>query len=224
MDKQEVCSNIQGVGIVPAVRTSCADDARFAAETIFKNGIPIVEITMTVPGALDVISYLIEHLPKLIVGAGTLLDLDTAKKCADAGVHFLTSPGFDREIVEFAAERNLTAIPGALTPTEIITAWKAGADFVKVFPCAEVGGEHYIRALRGPLPDVRLIAAGGVNQQTAANFIRAGADALGVGRQLIPEDAIVHRKEEQIRELTRRFIGFVKTARSYKNAAHSTAH
>lgn len=224
MDKQDVCARIHKVGLVPAVRTSRADDARFAAETVCKNGIPIVEITMTVPGALDVISHLLHHLPNLIVGAGTLLDLATARTCADAGVHFLTSPGFDREIVQFAASRKLAVIPGALTPTEIITAWKAGADFIKVFPCAQLGGEAYIRALRGPLPDVPLIAAGGVNQQTATHFIRAGADALGVGRQLIPEEAIQHRKEEQIRELARRFLGFVNTARLQRTAVASVVH
>jgi 2-dehydro-3-deoxyphosphogluconate aldolase/(4S)-4-hydroxy-2-oxoglutarate aldolase len=223
MEKQAVCAKICEVGIMPAVRTACAEDARFAAETVCKAGIPIVEITMTVPGALDVITHLIHHMPKLIVGAGTLLDLETARKCADAGVHFLTSPGFDPQIVNFGVSRKLAVIPGALTPTEIITAWKAGSDFVKVFPCSQVGGDTYIRALRGPLPRVPLIAAGGVNQQTASHFIRAGADALGVGRQLIPEEAVQSRKEEQIRELARRFLGFVRTARAQKVTTLSVA-
>lgn len=216
MRKEEVCAKIREVGIVPAVRTSSTDDARFAAETIAKSGIPIVEITMTVPGAIHVISHLVKNVPDVIVGAGTLLDLETATLCADAGVQFLTGPGLDLEIVKFGAKRNLTVIPGALTPTEVISAWKAGSDFVKVFPRAQMGGENYIRALRGPLPQVPLIAAGGVNQQSASNFILAGADAIGVGRELIPREAILHRKEEHIRELARRFLRFVKTARSQK--------
>ena len=219
MHKEEVCAKIREVGIVPAVRTSSADDARFAAEAVAKSGIPIVEITMTVPGAIDVISHLVKNLPDVIVGAGTLLDLNTAQVCADAGVHFLTSPGLDLEIVKFAAQENLTVIPGALTPTEVISAWKAGSDFVKVFPCGQVGGENYIRALRGPLPRVPLIAAGGVNQQTASHFILAGADAIGVGRELIPQQAIQHRKEEHIRELARRFLNFVKAARTQRAAS-----
>ncbi len=219
MDKEEVCAKIREVGIVPAVRTSSTEDARFAAEAVAKSGIPIVEITMTVPGAIDVISHLVKNLPDLIVGAGTLLDLETAQLCAGAGVQFLTSPGLDLEIVKFAAKEDLTVIPGALTPTEVISAWKAGANFVKVFPCAQMGGESYIRALRGPLPHVPLIAAGGVNQQTASQFILAGADAIGVGRELIPPEAIQHRKEEHIRELARRFLNFVKTARSQKAAS-----
>jgi 2-dehydro-3-deoxyphosphogluconate aldolase/(4S)-4-hydroxy-2-oxoglutarate aldolase len=219
MHKEDVCAKIREVGIVPAIRTSSTDDARFAAEAIAKSGIPIVEITMTVPGAIDVISHLVRNLPDVIVGAGTLLDMETARLCTDAGVQFLTSPGLDLEIVKFGATKNLTVIPGALTPTEVISAWKAGSDFVKVFPCAQVGGENYIRALRGPLPRVPLIAAGGVNQQTASQFILAGADAIGVGRELIPREAILHRKEEHIRELARRFLNFVKTARSQKAAS-----
>jgi 2-dehydro-3-deoxyphosphogluconate aldolase/(4S)-4-hydroxy-2-oxoglutarate aldolase len=214
MEKERVCAKIREVGIVPAVRTSSAEEARFAAEVIAKSGIPIVEITMTVPGAIDVISYLMKNLPDVIVGAGTLLDLDTARLCVDAGVQFLTSPGLDLEIVEFGAKENLTTMPGALTPTEVITAWKAGSDFVKVFPCAQVGGDSYIRALRGPLPQVPLIAAGGVNQQTAGNFILAGAIALGIGRELIPKEALEQRQEGRIRELARRFLNFVTTARS----------
>lgn len=216
MEKKEVCVKIQEVGIVPAVRTSSAEDARFAAEVVAKSGIPIVEITMTVPGAIGVISHLVKNLPDVIVGAGTLLDLETARLCVDAGIHFLTSPGLDLEIVEFAAKEKVCVMAGALTPTEVITAWKAGSDFVKVFPCAQVGGDSYIRALRVPLPQVPLIAAGGVNQQTARNFIVAGAVALGIGRELIPKDALQQRQEGRIRELARRFLGFVQTARSQR--------
>ncbi len=213
MEKERVCAKIQEVGIVPAVRTSSAEEARFASEVVAKSGIPIVEITMTVPGAIEVISYLVKNLPDVIVGAGTLLDLDTTRRCVDAGVQFLTSAGLDLEIVEFGAKEKLCVMAGALTPTEVITAWKAGSDFVKVFPCAQVGGDSYIRALKGPFPQVPLIAAGGVNQQTAGNFILAGAIALGIGRELIPKEALQQKQEGRIHELARRFLNFVKTAR-----------
>jgi 2-dehydro-3-deoxyphosphogluconate aldolase/(4S)-4-hydroxy-2-oxoglutarate aldolase len=218
MEKNEVCAKIQQVGIIPAVRTASAEDTRFAAEVVAKSGIPIVEITMTVPGAIEVISHLVRTLPDMIVGAGTLLDLDTARLCVDAGVRFLTSPGLDLEIVEFAAKKKIAVMAGALTPTEVITAWKAGSDFVKVFPCSQVGGDSYIRALKGPLPQVPLIAAGGVNQQTAAHFILAGAAAIGIGRELIPTEALVLRQEGRIRELARRFLHSVQTARKLKAA------
>ena len=219
MQKEEICAKIREVGIVPAIRTSSNEDARFAAETIAKSGIPIVEITLTVPGALDVIAHVVKNLPQVIVGAGTLLEVDTARLCVDAGVQFLTSPGLDLEIVTFAAQRKMCVMAGALTPTEVITAWKAGSDFVKVFPCSQVGGESYIRALRAPFPQVPLIAAGGVNQLTASGFILAGADAIGVGRELIPKEAVQKRQEERIRELARRFLGYVKSARSLKAAS-----
>ncbi len=219
MHREEICERIREVGIVPAVRTSSTDDARFAAEAVAKSGIPLVEITMTVPGAIDVISYLVKNLPNVIVGAGTLLDVDTARLCVAAGVRFLTSPGLDLEIVSFAAKEKMCVMAGALTPTEVITAWKAGSDFVKVFPCAQVGGDSYIRALRGPLPHVPLIAAGGVNQQTASSFILAGADAIGIGRELIPKEALQQRQEGRISELARRFVGYVKSARGQKAAS-----
>src|SRR5712692_11447249 len=216
LERNEVCAKIEEIGIVPAVRTSSREDALFAAEVVASGGIPIVEITMTVPGAIEVISHLVQNLPHVIVGAGTVLDLETARLCVDAGVRFLTCPGLDLDIVKFAKQRNLTMMAGALTPTEIVTAWKAGSDFVKVFPCAQVGGDSYIRALKGPLPQVPLIAAGGVNQQTAGNFILAGAVALGIGRELIPKEALQQRQEGRIRELARRFLNFVKTARSQR--------
>jgi 2-dehydro-3-deoxyphosphogluconate aldolase/(4S)-4-hydroxy-2-oxoglutarate aldolase len=201
------------VGIVPAVRVRSAEDARFAAETVNRGGIPVVEITVTVPGAIEVISKLTQAIPEMIVGAGTVLDIEMAKRCLDAGAKFLTSPGLVLEVVEFAAKNEVAVFPGALTPTEVITAWKAGADMVKVFPCAQVGGESYIRALKAPLPQIPLIASGGVNQQTALNFVLAGAAALGIGGQLIPREALQHRLAEHILELARRFTKLMKDAR-----------
>jgi 2-dehydro-3-deoxyphosphogluconate aldolase/(4S)-4-hydroxy-2-oxoglutarate aldolase len=214
MKKTEVCALIQEIGIVPAIRVSSAEDAHFAAESGTRGGVPIVEITMTVAGAIDLISHLVRYHPKTVVGAGTIMDTEMARKCVDAGASFLTSPGLDQALIEFAGKKDVAVLAGALTPTEVITAWRAGSDFVKVFPCAQVGGESYIKALKAPLPQVPLIAAGGVNQQTAANFILAGATAIGVGAELIPTEAIERRQAERIRELAQRFVGFVKDARA----------
>lgn len=173
---------------------------------------------MTVPGAIEVISELVRHSPETIVGAGTVLDMETARRCVDAGVQFLTSTGLDLGIVEFALEQDVVVIPGALTPTEVITAWKAGSDFIKVFPCSQIGGAGYIRALNAPFPHVPLIASGGVNQQTASDFILAGAVALGIGADLIPHEAIERRQADWIQELARRFVRIVKEARGRKAA------
>ncbi len=173
MDKEQVRSTINDVGILPAIRVSSAENARFAAETVAQAGIPIVEITTTTPGAIEVIADLVRNLPHVIVGAGTILDAETARACLKAGAHFLTSPGLDPEIVQFARKENVLMMAGALTPTEIVAAYKAGSDFVKVFPCAQVGGASYIKALKAPFPQIPLIAAGGVNQQTAGAFILA---------------------------------------------------
>ncbi|HXA03403.1 MAG TPA: bifunctional 4-hydroxy-2-oxoglutarate aldolase/2-dehydro-3-deoxy-phosphogluconate aldolase [Bryobacteraceae bacterium] len=213
MKKAEVRARIEEIGIIPAIRVSTPELARFAIEAINRAGIPIAEVTMTVPNALDVISQLARSLPEMIVGAGTVLDTETAQRCLDAGAKFLTSPGLVMEVVEFAVRKDLVVFPGVLTPTDVIMAWKAGADFVKIFPCAQVGGPAYIRALKVPLPQVPLIASGGVNQQSAPNFIRAGATALGIGSELIPHEALHRRQEAQIHELARRFLAMVKNTR-----------
>jgi 2-dehydro-3-deoxyphosphogluconate aldolase / (4S)-4-hydroxy-2-oxoglutarate aldolase len=213
MKKEEVCDVIKKVGIIPAIRVSSGDDAHFAAESVTQGGIPIVEITMTVPGAVELIAHLVRYHPQMIVGAGTVCDTETARKCVGAGASFLTAPGFDSAIVEFAAKENITVLPGALTPTEVLAAWRAGSDFVKVFPCALVGGDKYIKALKASFTQIPLIAAGGVNQQTAAGFILSGASAIGVGKELIPTESIECRQSERIRELALRFSRLVKDAR-----------
>jgi len=204
---------------MPSVRVAAADLALFAAETVYAAGIPVVEITMTVPGGVDVISQLSHKHPDIIVGAGTVLDVETAQRCVDAGARFLTSPGLVPEVLEYALKNDVVAIPGALTPSEVIVAWKAGADFVKIFPCAQMGGDRYIRALKVPLPHVPLIASGGVNQLTAANFIFAGASSLGIGSELMPKQAILKRQDQWIHELARRFIETVHNARVHMSGA-----
>jgi 2-dehydro-3-deoxyphosphogluconate aldolase / (4S)-4-hydroxy-2-oxoglutarate aldolase len=222
MNKDEVRGRIEGIGIVPAVRVASSEQAHYAAEALQRAGIPIAEMTMTVPRAIEVISELAKKLPEMIVGAGTVLDVETAQRCVDAGAKFLTSTGLVPEVVEFARKRGVLVIPGALTPSEVIHAWKDGADFVKIFPCAPLGGESYIRALKAPFPQIPLIAAGGVNQQTASNYILAGASALGVGGELIPKEALQLRQEERIHELARRFLARVKDARNRMAAAENS--
>ena len=216
MTRAEVRARIEEVGILPAIRVSSSAEALFAAETAYHAGIPIAEITMTTPGAIEVIARLAKDFPKMVVGAGTVLDADTARRCLDAGAKFLTSTGLVLEVVEFALKNDVVVFPGALTPTEVIATWRAGSDFVKVFPCSANGGHSYIRALKVPFPQIPMIASGGVNQLTAIDFILAGAAALGVGAELIPAEALRIRNERQIRELARRFLGMVKEARALK--------
>jgi 2-dehydro-3-deoxyphosphogluconate aldolase / (4S)-4-hydroxy-2-oxoglutarate aldolase len=214
MTREKVRSRIEEVGIFPGIRLDKEEDALYAAETVYNAGIPVSEITMTVPGAVEVIRRLSQRFPEMVVGAGTVLDKETAARCIDAGAVFITSTGFVLEVAEFALSKNVVVIPGALTPTEVIAAWKTGADFVKIFPAAPVGGDQYIRSLKIPLPQIPLIASGGVNQLTAANFIRAGASAVGVGVELMPKDAIRLRQDQRIHELARRFAGFVAEGRA----------
>ena len=214
MTKGEVCTRIREIGILPAIRTTTAEDALFAARQMVKWGIPIVELTMTVPGAIGVIEELRRTTPELIVGAGSVLDVECARACVDVGAAFITSPGLDAEIVEFTLKHKVAAIPGALTPSEIMSSHKAGADIIKVFPCAQVGGPEYIRALRSPFPHLALIASGGVNRQNAGQFIQRGATALGIRGELIPPEAISRRDENWIHELAGRFLGIVAKARA----------
>jgi 2-dehydro-3-deoxyphosphogluconate aldolase/(4S)-4-hydroxy-2-oxoglutarate aldolase len=216
LTRAETRARIEEVGILPAIRVSSSADALFAAQAVYHSGIPVAEITMTTPDAIDVISRLAKDLPDMIVGAGTVLDADTAHRCHDAGATFLTSTGLVLEVVEFARKHDVVVFPGALTPTEVIATWRAGADFVKVFPCSANGGHSYIRALKVPFPQIPMIASGGVNQLTAMDFILAGADALGVGAELMPAEALRVRNLSQIRELARRFLGMVKEARALK--------
>jgi 2-dehydro-3-deoxyphosphogluconate aldolase/(4S)-4-hydroxy-2-oxoglutarate aldolase len=156
--KEQVRARIEEIGIVAAIRVSKSDDAYYAAETVYNAGIPVAEITMTVPGAIDVISDLATRHPDMVVGAGTVLDQETARRCVDAGAKFLTSPGLVLDVVDFALKNDVVVFPGVLTATEVIMAWKAGVDFIKIFPCAQVGGDRYIRALKVPFPNVPLIA------------------------------------------------------------------
>jgi 2-dehydro-3-deoxyphosphogluconate aldolase/(4S)-4-hydroxy-2-oxoglutarate aldolase len=219
MNRDEICAQIENIGIMPSVRVAAAELALFAAETVYDAGIKVVEITMTVPNALEVIAQLAQNYPNFVVGAGTVLDEETAARCVDSGARFITSPGLIPEVLDYTLKGNVVAIPGALTPSEVIAAWKEGGDFVKIFPCAQVGGDQYIRALKTPLPQIRLIASGGVNQLTAANFIFAGASSIGIGSELMPRKALSTRQDQWIHELARRFIGAVRNARIHMSGS-----
>jgi len=213
MKRDEVRARIEEIGVIPAVRVHSAEDALFAVEAIAQGGIPLAEIPLTVPDATKIITQLRKENPHMVVGAGGVIDEGAAQQSLDAGAQFLTSDGLDLELLDFAVRHEVVVLPGALTPTEVITAWKGSCDFVKVVPCAQIGGESYIRSLHRMFPHFPLIAAGGVNQENAANFILAGAVALGIGGELVPTEAIRRRQTERISELARRFAGFVKSAR-----------
>ncbi len=215
MDKQKVRDRIIEIGIVPVVRASSAGEACVAADAVCQGGIPIVEITMTVPGAVDVIRELVKNCAsEVLIGAGTVLNPEAARQCLDAGAQFLVSPGLNLKTVELAVREGKLIMAGALTPTEVITAWDAGADFVKIFPCGQVGGAKYIKALKGPLPQIPLVPTGGVNLNTAAEFIEAGAAALGIGGELVQAEALKSNKPEIIIENARKFLAIVKQARA----------
>jgi 2-dehydro-3-deoxyphosphogluconate aldolase/(4S)-4-hydroxy-2-oxoglutarate aldolase len=215
MDKQAVRDRILEIGIVPVIRATTPAEARLAARAVSQGGIPIVEITMTVPGAIDVIRELSKSSgSELLVGAGTVLNTETALRCIDAGAQFLVSPGLNVQTIELAVKEGILIAAGALTPTEVITAWEAGSDFVKVFPCGQVGGAKYIKALKGPLPQIPLVPTGGVNLNTAAEFLEAGAAALGVGGELAQADALKSGNAQVIVENARKFLAIVTQTRA----------
>lgn len=169
---------------------------------------------MTVPGAIEVIRELAKKVPDVILGAGTVVDVDTARQCIEAGAQFISSPALDIPTVQLVAKNpHIIMMAGALTPTEILAAWKAGSDFVKVFPCSLVGGDNYIRALKRPFPDIPFIAGGGVTQQNASQYLLAGVAALSIGKEIIPRESMLLHKPDRIRELTRRFATIVRSSR-----------
>ena len=220
MNKAEVALRITSVGIVPVIRASTPQKAFMAVDALQKGGITVAEVTLTVPGAEKVIESLRKTFDaELLVGAGTVTDVAGAQRCLDAGAQFIVSPGFDAATVEFVKSQNILMMAAGLTPTEIMTAWKSGADFVKVFPCNAVGGPAYIKSLKGPFPQIPVVPTGGVNLQTAADFIRAGSEALGVGGELVQASALDSGKPDVITELAKQFLEIVREARSVKATA-----
>jgi 2-dehydro-3-deoxyphosphogluconate aldolase/(4S)-4-hydroxy-2-oxoglutarate aldolase len=210
---EKILERILEIGIIPVVRASSAELALSAARAICAGGIPIIEMTMTVPGAIKAISELKAVMgDHILIGAGTVLDAGTAAQCIAAGAEFIVSPGFDPETVKLAHREEKPAIAGALTPTEIITAWKSGSDLVKVFPCGNVGGPNYLSALKSALPQIPMVPTGGVNLANAARYLEAGAAALGVGGELISAAALKSGDLAAITTAARQFVDIVKAA------------
>lgn len=215
MNKAEVIQTIRDIGVIPVVRAQSADEAMQAIDAIREGGISILEITMTVPGAVGVIEEVSKRYGnEALVGAGTVLDPETARACILAGAQFIVSPALNTETVEVCRYNEIAVMPGALTPTEVVQAWRSGADFVKVFPAGAVGGASYLKALKAPLPQIELIPTGGVSLKTAADFIKAGASALGVGADLVDLQAIREGQQQLITERAREFVRIVREARS----------
>jgi 2-dehydro-3-deoxyphosphogluconate aldolase / (4S)-4-hydroxy-2-oxoglutarate aldolase len=214
MTRADVCKKIETVGIVPVIRAPTPELALLACEAILAGGISVFEITMTIPDAPAVIRALRDRLgERALIGAGTVLDAADARACIEAGAEFIVSPGFDPATIAAAHEAGIAAMPGALTPTEVIAAWKAGADVVKIFPCSALGGASYLRALKDPLPQVKLMPTGGVNINTAKDFLAAGAVALGVGSELVDIAAVKDGRSHVLSERAREFVTAVATAR-----------
>ena len=215
MNKEVVIQTIRDVGIIPVVRAQSADEAMMAIDAIREGGVSILEITMTVPGAVGVIEKVSQRYgAEALVGAGTVLDGETARACIQAGARFVVSPSLNLETIEVCRRAGVAVLPGALTPTEVVQAWSAGADFVKVFPAGAVGGASYIKALKAPLPQIELVPTGGVSLKTAADFIKAGASALGVGADLVDLKALREGQQQIITERAREFVRIVREART----------
>jgi 2-dehydro-3-deoxyphosphogluconate aldolase/(4S)-4-hydroxy-2-oxoglutarate aldolase len=214
MGKNKIMQHMHDLGLVPVLRASSTEEAITIADAILAGGVNILEVTMTVPGAIRVIEQLANHHgSKLLLGAGTVLDPETARSCILAGAQFIVSPALDLRTIELCRRYSVPIMPGALTPTEIVTAWQAGADVVKVFPCSALGGAKYLKALQGPLPQIQLIPTGGVSLATAEEFLAAGAFALGVGGDLVDAKAAREGRTSVITENAQKYISIVKKFR-----------
>ena len=215
MNKAKVIKQIKDTGLIPVVRATSADEAMRAIDAIREGGVSVLEITMTVPGAVGVIEQLTKKYGSdVLVGAGTVLDAETARACMLSGAQFIVSPALNMETIECCRRYGVAVMPGALTPTEVVQAWTAGADFVKVFPAGALGGASYLKALKAPLPHIELVPTGGVSLKTAADFIKAGASALGVGADLVDLKAIRDGQASVITERAKQFVQIVREARA----------
>jgi 2-dehydro-3-deoxyphosphogluconate aldolase / (4S)-4-hydroxy-2-oxoglutarate aldolase len=213
--REDTLARIEQGTLVSVVRAASADLAVAAVEAILEGGISIFEITLTVPGAVQVIEGLVKRFGvRALIGAGTVLTAEQAEACIDAGAEFVVSPGFDAATIELVLSKGVPCIPGALTPTEVITAYKAGVDMVKIFPCSAMGGAKYLRALRGPLPQVKMLPTGGVNAATAHEYLAAGAAALGIGSELVDPAALSAGKLDLITARAKELVDAVAAARA----------
>ena len=214
MDRTTIVNQIESLGLVPVVRAASADEAKQAIDAIKAGGVNVLEITMTVPGAVKVIEEVVKQFGSdALVGAGTVLDPETATDCLNAGAQFIVSPALNLDTIALCKSKDVPVMPGALTPTEVVTAWNAGADLVKVFPCGSVGGASYVKNLKAPLPNIKLIPTGGVSLKTAGDFIKAGASALGVGTDLVDIKAIREGNAQVVTERAKQFLDIIREAR-----------
>jgi 2-dehydro-3-deoxyphosphogluconate aldolase/(4S)-4-hydroxy-2-oxoglutarate aldolase len=214
MNRKDILRSILDIGVVPVVRTSSAETAVLAIEAVYRGGIRAAEITMTVPGAIHALEKLADEFgDRLVLGAGTVLDPETARMCMLAGAQFFVTPSLNLKTIEMVKRYSKIIMPGALTPTEVVTAWEAGADFVKVFPCGALGGAKYIKALKAPLPHIEMVPTGGVSLATTADFLRAGAAAVAVGAELIDAKTISEGRYEVFEERARLFLDEVAKGR-----------
>jgi 2-dehydro-3-deoxyphosphogluconate aldolase/(4S)-4-hydroxy-2-oxoglutarate aldolase len=211
MSREPILKQLRDIGLVPVLRASSVTEALQIADAIIAGGVTVLEVTMTVPDAVKVIEKLAEQAgSKLLIGAGTVLDPETARTCLLAGAQFIVSPALNIKTIEMCQKLDAPIIPGVLTPTEVVTAWQAGAEVVKVFPCSAVGGAKYLKALKAPLPQVEMIPTGGVSLATAEEFLEAGAYALGVGGDLVDNKAVAEGHPEVITENAKKYIAIVK--------------
>lgn len=213
MEKQEVLARVQETGIIPVLRASSVDDAIAIADAVVAGGIATLEVTMTIPNALSVMRNVQRRFPDALIGAGTVMNPEQANACMDEGAQFVVSPALNLATIEACQRRSIAVFPGALTPTEIAAAWQAGGDAIKVFPASAMGGASYLKSLQGPLPQIRVIPTGGVSTQTAAEFLRAGAFALGVGGDLCDSAAIAQGNAAKIMDTARRYVAIVNEFR-----------
>jgi 2-dehydro-3-deoxyphosphogluconate aldolase/(4S)-4-hydroxy-2-oxoglutarate aldolase len=213
MDKARVLAELKAIGLVPVLRAESVDQALALAEAIAAGGVTVLEITMTVPGAMQVMRKLAETRPDILIGAGTVLDAETARMCILEGAQFVVSPALNIKTIEMCHRYSVAVLPGALTPTEIVNAWQVGADVVKVFPASAMGGAPYLKSIKAPLPQVELIPTGGVSLATAEDFLKAGAFALGVGADLVDPKAMAEGRPEAITESARKYLAIVKKFR-----------
>jgi 2-dehydro-3-deoxyphosphogluconate aldolase/(4S)-4-hydroxy-2-oxoglutarate aldolase len=221
MRKEDQLRQVLDCGIVAVVRSPDSGQLVEVARALADGGVTVVEITMSVPGALDVVRQVRQTLAdRVLLGAGTILDAETARAALLAGAEYLVAPTVNLAVIRLCRRYDKLVMPGAFTPTEILTAWEAGADIVKVFP-AEVVGPAFFKALRGPLPQVRLMPTGGVDLTTAADFLRAGACCLGVGGQLVEPKAVAQRNFDRIRDLARQYVAIVNQVRAEEKKSHA---
>jgi len=213
MQKSEVLKACREIGLVPVLRAESEEQALALASAIAAGGVTVLEVTMTVPGAIRVMGRLAKERPDILIGAGTVLDPETARMCILEGAQFVVSPALNVKTIEMCHRYGIAVLPGALTPTEIVTAWEAGADVVKVFPASALGGAKYLKSVKAPLPQIELIPTGGVSLATAAEFLEAGAFALGVGADLVDTKAIAQGHPETITENARKYLAIVREFR-----------